>query len=124
MTTVRSAKPGATAAARALIETSSAPSADPGATEHGYNIQGADFLHLYADLGSATGATVTPWYWNAITEKWHEDAANQKVFSATQKRHKIDTHGEEKVFLVLDAIAGAGTVTIWAGYSYGDADVR
>lgn len=125
MTVLQSAKPGATAAERAIITAAAAPSADPGATENGYNIQGADHLHLYVEFGaSATACTVTPWFWNKITEKWHEDAANIQSFSLTQKRRQIDVFGEEKLFLVLDTLTGAGSVTIWAGYSYSDADVR
>lgn len=131
MTAVRSVRKeadGFNAADKVVLRVlaASTPSADPGAEDFGDSLQGGDFLHLYCDLDTSTDLTVTPWYLNDITGIWHEDAANQVVFSAAQTRFVIETRGEQKVFLVADAQTGAPVtaVLVWAAYSYSDADVR
>jgi hypothetical protein len=120
MTIVRTLKHGSTVTDRRLNTWSAAPSADPVATDEGHHLQGADFLHLYVDLGAATAATITPWYYSEIAGKWFE--GDPIVFNAANQFALVQTSGEEKVFMVLDAITGAGPVQVWGGYSHESKD--
>jgi len=116
MTTVRTLKRGDTVDERVLLE-ASAVSPDPTANDAGINLQGAGYLHLYADFGGGiTAATITPWYFSTIAGDWFEgDPIN---LTAASKFALVEVQGEERLFLVLDALTGAGTLKVWGGYSY------
>ena len=119
MSTVRSVITADDAADRIVLSVNDAddPSPDPGVTELGRGIYGADFLHIYVDLGGATSASITPWYYSEIAEQWFE--GTQIVFTpGTGLFALVETRGEAKVFFVVDVIAGTGDVDIYAGYSF------
>ena len=121
MSAIRSIKPGDTLADRVILEVTDAedPTPDPSATENGYHLNGADFLHVYTDgisAGTITAATVTPWYYSKVAEKWFEgDPLN---FTVSDQFALCITRGEEKVFFVVDSITGAGTLKLYAGYNH------
>lgn len=118
MSKVRSVRDGVDANARRVVAGATAATAAPAATENGYSLQGAKWLHVYARLNSgATAVAVTPWYWSSIAGAWFE-GVQISLSAATVLFATVETRGEERVFIQVDSVTGGGNVDVWAGYSH------
>lgn len=114
-----SLKTGSSVAERVILQATDAqdPTADPTVVTQGHNLQNADFVHIYAELGGTiTAAQVTPWYWSNSAGQWFE--GDPISFSATTKFALEEVRSEDRLFLVIDSITGTGTLRLWADYSY------
>lgn len=122
MSTVRSLKVGNAASDRRVSTTAvgAVPTTAPvpGTPRQGLNLNGGDFLHIYAAFsGGANAATVTPWYYSSIAGLWFK--GDSIAFTATQLFALIEVRGEEQVYFTVDVL-NAGTIDLWAGYSFED----
>ncbi len=116
MSKVKTLHPGLTTSERKVVNAATAATADPISSDIGHNLQGADFLHVYAAFASgATAATVTPWYYSTISGLWYEGDAIP--FTTASQFALVEIRGEERVFIVVDSVAGGGSVSIWLGWS-------
>ena len=112
-------KNGDTATARKIwAGTTVAGAPAPSASENGYSLQGADWLHVYVDLlTGATAATVIVWYFSDISNQWYQ--GDSVAITATDKIALIEVRGEFAAYFQVSSITGGGgTVDLWAGYSY------
>lgn len=96
-------------------------SANPLVTENGMHLQGAEYLHIYADLGGTLSSVdVSPWFWSDAAEQWFQGAQITFSFAADARFALVETQGENRVYFVVDDVVGAGTFKLWAGYSFTD----
>lgn len=119
MTVARSVRDGDTADDRVVLtaDHTDVPTADPVAADLGWNLQGGDWMHVYAELpGTMTGLDVTPWYYSTAAGQWFR--GSPLSFGQADKIQLVEVRGEEKVFLVADGVTGTGTLKLWAGYSH------
>lgn len=106
---------GATAADRRVLTATDAtdPTADPTLATDGYDFRGSNWLHIYlAFPAGVTQVLLTPWFYNTAAGAWYE--SNQLTFNATTKFALLEQQREDRVFFVIDAITGVGTVDVWA----------
>lgn len=123
MTAARTVKSGLTADERAVLIISNAavPNTDPNVDEVGFHLQGAEHLHVYAEFGGAvTAASVTPWYWSDIAEQWYEGVQISFTAAPGGRFSLVAVQGENRVFFVADSVTGAGTLKLWACYSFSE----
>jgi hypothetical protein len=116
MTKVRSLKNGPNANARRLLEAVTGANSDPTATTPGINMQGGQFLHLYAVFnGGSTQIQVTPWWYSEIAEQWFP--GNTETLTPAAPMVLIQAQGEHRVYLRVNSVTG-GNVDVWGGYSF------
>lgn len=116
MTFVNTLKDGATSDARRII-VGATSNAAPIATDEGFNVQGAQFLHIYVQFNAgATSCQITPWYWSDIAVQWFAGEALTFTSAPEVRLALVQVQGEHRVYLRLDSVAG-GNIHAWAGWS-------
>lgn len=92
--------------------------AAPTAGDKGYQLQGADRLHVYAKMDvTVTALAVQLWYYSPIAAGWFTGPLLQ-LSAIGAKRLVLNCHGEHKVFPQVTATTGTGTYKLWGGYSF------
>ena len=119
---VRSAKPGATASSRKVLdEVDSVDSTTPTLPSQGTLLNRNEFIHLFFNI-TATDADTTfyvqIWWYSAVSEQWHK---GERLSINDDDVSTIEVQGLSRMHLQVDDIvngaseSGTPTLDAWVG---------
>lgn len=105
------AKPGATAADRKVLNEVDAATSAPTLSTDGHFLNRIQYLHLFFNLDNPDQAAsctfyVQLWWWNPITEMWHQ---GERLKVNGNDIHTIECQGLNRLYLQVDQIVFSGT---------------
>lgn len=112
--TVRTAKEGATAAARRVLAGVTATTAAPTAEEDGVLLQRNEFIHLlFSVAGTDPSFSVVVWWYSSISGIWHR---GETLTVNNQDLATIEVQGLSRIYLQVAGVSGSSpSLSAWIG---------
>ena len=102
-----------------LINGATATNGDPSAATDGVAARDAEWLMLVASSAGGT-CTLKLWEYDQSSATWAQntDLGSWSFTSGQEKRARVQIAGADRVYVEIDAVAGA-TIDVWAVGLYG-----